>query len=67
MNFSDYEASGVTLSNREDETLVRGFLTYRRSVFKERADFEASLLYGSNSGNQDWDQWLFTIGVAARF
>lgn len=67
VNFSDYEASGITPTTREDETLVRGFLTYRRGLFRERAELVASLLYGSNSGSQDWEQWLFTIGVTAKF
>lgn len=67
VNTSDYDVSGIALTNREDETLVRGFLTYRRSLFKERAELQASLLYGSNSGNQDWEQWMFTVGITAGF
>ena len=67
VNFSDYEASGVTPTNREDETLVRGFLTYRRGMFRDRAELVASLLYGSNSGSQDWEQWMLTVGITAKF
>ncbi len=63
---SDYEATGATTGGWDAGDNLRLFATYWRPV-REWLDFRAMLEYATNEGERDWSQWVFGIGLNARF
>lgn len=67
-HISDYEQAVEAVGDTvQDEDFYELFLTYRRSLWRERVDLHASVIYGSNDGQQDWSQWQVIVGLQARF
>lgn len=67
ISFSDYEAVGLTVGNREDDEFMNAYLAYKRQLYSERVNFEAALRCARNQGQKDWSQWQLTTGITVDF
>ena len=66
-NYSEYEDVGTALVQRDDEQTLSLFLGYNRAFFNERLSFDSTVRYTTNSGDEDWNQWLLSLGLSMPF
>ncbi|MCW1922886.1 outer membrane protein transport protein [Luteolibacter arcticus] len=67
VSFSDYEAVGVVVGNREDDEFMNAYLTYRRNLYSDRVNFESTVKCATNTGQKDWSQWQITTGISVDY
>jgi len=67
ISFSDYEAVGLVVGNREDDEFMNAYLAYKRRIYSDRVKFEAAIRTARNQGDKDWSQWQITTGVSVDF
>lgn len=60
---SDYEASGTTTTNQDNEQNYSLYLGYYRNLFSERLGFNSMLRYSINEGEREWDQVTVSLGL----
>lgn len=67
LSFSDYEAVGAVVANRENEEFMNAYLTYRRKIYSDRVLFESSIRTACNEGQKDWSQWQISTGIRIEY
>ena len=67
VSFSDYEAVGMVVGNREDDEFMNAYLAYKRNLYSDRVKFEAAVRCASNQGQKDWSQWQISTGISVDF
>jgi hypothetical protein len=67
ISFSDYEAVGTVVGNRDDDEFMNAYLAYKRNLYSDRVHFNAAVRCARNQGQKDWSQWQMTTGISLDF
>lgn len=70
MDFSNFDRIGPTGSSSETQEAQQNLgllFNYRRPLYSDRVDFNTSLLYRLNFGDEEWSQILLKAGLNVSF